>query len=290
MDSMKTDLQSQTMPADRQRHAGFTLIELLVVIAIIAILASLLLPALAKAREVATGSRCLSNQKQLTLAWVMYADDYRGELLPTIWGTTNLDGGGFWPGLLSRSQKISLTNVQNAIRRGPMFSYNPAVEAYHCPGDTRIKKKETVIGWAFDSYSKQNGMAGDPNWESAAETRPVTKQSQIQEPSRQYVFLEEADPRGHNWGTWALFVNPPSWVDPFAIFHVNKSSLGFSDGHAEMHKWIESTTKDAARKAINQGISPFNWAPAGGNIKKDRDFIYMLRGYAWAAYPKYLLD
>jgi len=68
--------------AQRPRFLAFTLIELLVVIAIIAILAALLLPALAKAKEKAQGTQCLSNLKQLTLAWLMYPDDYNGWLPP----------------------------------------------------------------------------------------------------------------------------------------------------------------------------------------------------------------
>src|SRR5437899_8654458 len=83
---------------------GFTLIELLVVIAVIAILAALLLPALAKSKESATGSRCLGNQKQLTLAWIMYADDNNGTMVGQQYRignrTEELAGGGFWPDAL----------------------------------------------------------------------------------------------------------------------------------------------------------------------------------------------
>src|SRR5947209_1485602 len=65
----------------RHHCAGFTLIELLVVIAIIAILASLLLPVLGKAKLKAQGIQCMSNHKQLALAWRMYSEDNRDVLL-----------------------------------------------------------------------------------------------------------------------------------------------------------------------------------------------------------------
>jgi len=63
------------------KSRGFTLIELLVVIAVIAVLMAILMPSLQAAKRVASSSACLSNQKNLLMAWIMYADDNDGALV-----------------------------------------------------------------------------------------------------------------------------------------------------------------------------------------------------------------
>ena len=286
------------------RNRGFTLIELLVVIAIIAILASLLLPALARAKLKATEAVCLSNERQMGLAFTMYASDNKDQIVPSLgnamakaaghdadgyWGPPTPDptGGpffGWWA-----SQAIALSAVQNAMKTNNLlYQYAPNVNVYHCPGDVRLRLKVGFlpkIGWADDSYAKTDNVGG----EQKGGNPDYVKLSQIRRPSETFTFMEEADNRGYNVGTFEADWHSNgtiTFVDIFALYHGDLNTECFGDGHAEHHKWTDAVILRAGNLA-NQGLAydytktPINQQPTAG----DADWNYVYQHWLLPAHP-----
>jgi prepilin-type N-terminal cleavage/methylation domain-containing protein/prepilin-type processing-associated H-X9-DG protein len=271
--------QGGSLSGDR----GFTLVELLVVIGVIAVLASLLLPALAKAKVRGQAIYCGNSLKQLNLAWQIYAHDNNDRLVYNL-GATEIKQ------ILARGQHYNWANsvlnweldpdntnitLNTDAALGSFVGRNANV--FRCPADNVLSAIQRKAGWAHRSRSfSMNAMVGDAGvfTRSGAnvnnpEYKQFIKLGDFRSTSDIFVFVEE-HPDSINDGYFLNKGSADGWIDLPASYHDGSANLNYADGHAESHYWVVPSTKPPPRPDA-AGL------PFGLKANERTDFYWLLR-------------
>jgi prepilin-type N-terminal cleavage/methylation domain-containing protein len=258
--------------ARRYKSQGFTLIELLVVIAIIAILAGLLLPTLGKAKQKAERIGCVNNQKQLTLAWIMYADDNETRLAPNASSTAPAGTASWVTGKLGWDSTFAPVpdnyNTDNLTQSllGPYC--NRSIGIYKCPGDKVNGAKGVRV--RSISMNGQMGGVGDAADLNSPSYQLFLKQNQINNPgpSAVWVFIDE-QPDSINDGFFRVnMASTSAWWDLPASNHGNSGALSFADGHSEIKSWNDTAIK-------NRGVMKSAYSAGSATASPNTDLLWL---------------
>jgi prepilin-type N-terminal cleavage/methylation domain-containing protein len=246
-----TGLKTATINYDRATQkrvarSAFTLIELLVVIAIIAILAAMLLPALSKAKTRAQAINCMSNNKQLGVAWVMYANDNRDILPINNDQSAAYKGTPNWiSGLLDWTRSTDNTNTSYLINDaysllGNYVGHN--FQIFACPGASFASPIQRSLGWNHRARSvAMDAAVGDGikqgfSWNHVYIAKKFTA-FHAPGPSDVWLFSDEHPDSLDD----AIFYTPNYPISPLIEIpgcqHGGSCGVSFADSHAEIHKW-----------------------------------------------------
>lgn len=230
--------------------SGLTLIELLVIIAIIAILAALLLPVLRVPKQKAQGVQCLNNLRQLQLAWQMYADDNDGVLVLNRHGNevrgstpvanTWVSGWMDWTSSHHNTNLVYVTDPKWALL-APYLSRAAAV--VKCPADKYQSAQNPGQRVRSNSMNASMGAGNEKTEKPGSSNNLVCRTfSEIPNPESNWVFIDE-NPDSINDGCFFVDVQQPRWLDLPATYHNGAGGITFADGHSEIRKWVEGSTK-----------------------------------------------
>jgi len=235
-----------------ERRSAFTLLELLAVLVVLALLASILAPALARTKPGNLAAQCLNNQRQLIIAWQMYGHDNNDCMPYNFHGGGTGSGGtgpyGWGEGWLDWSSASDNTNINLLTGSQPSLgAYVAKASLYKCPADVFLSPTQRALGWTARVRSVSGNIYLGPGNVSQGATDPIYKQQLLKvgdlrfpAPSQTWVFLEEHPDSINDPAFFAP--HQTSWIDLPAGYHDDANTVAFADAHVETHKWGASLT------------------------------------------------
>jgi prepilin-type N-terminal cleavage/methylation domain-containing protein/prepilin-type processing-associated H-X9-DG protein len=238
-----------------KRKKGFTLIELLVVIAIIAILMAILMPALNRAKEQGKRAACLSNLKQLQLAWLMYNDENDGLIVNGAGGIyrSNEDPwvGKCWAPNYQGGEILDEVTQKEEIKKGALYPYIRDIGMFRCPTGTRGEWLTYAAMDGANGLSRTGTTDGGKGKRIGNTVLWLKRASDIISPGAAYrmIFIDEG------WVTpdsYATHYQQATWWDDAPVRHGDGTNASFADGHVEYHKWTGVDTIKRGRDQQKQ--------------------------------------
>jgi prepilin-type N-terminal cleavage/methylation domain-containing protein len=258
------------------RKKGFTLIELLVVIAIIAVLMAILMPALNRAREQGKRASCLSNLRQLGLAWTMYADENEGKIVQG-------NAGNDWPAYdpvnghaneepwVYRDDNIPNGDDElekEALRKGALWPYTKHERLYRCPTGKRGEMRTYSIMFSMNGICHAN--VKNSGWRG----KYIKRITDMKNPAERIVFIDE----GYiTPDSFAVEYDQERWWDDPPVRHGVGTCVAFADGRSAFKKWSGMETIKFAKDNEFQK-APTNLVPTTDDDRRD---LYWLQRGTW---------